>query len=194
MSSSSRKPSETMIRAIHGACLREDRLVVGVRRATTEALVSRGLARYWTGGVRITEDAYREHTDEAHAMQRANEKTAAREAREAQQEQDTEPQPVEDVATLYAPGMLREGVLRVVTAVQGSEEQAAAEAERLVPRGDHVVMRVVQGIEDRAAIEERRYVVGVVASLMRAGARHSVADGALVLRWEGVTTLVRLAA
>jgi hypothetical protein len=300
MNSSSRKPSHTMIRAIHGACLREDRLVVGVRSATTEALVNRGLARYWTGGVRITEDAYREHVDEARAMQRANEKTAAREAAEEAQQEAAEEEPqrimqgspswsegerrftavewlsmgalgyrvslalpsagekpgrlvsVADAVQVLAhragwegavvhrmgPGVVRvtsarggmmwlrpveeqqeavsapegagerpgagtvpavaavacEGVRRGVSALLSDEERATVEAERLVPRADHVVLRVVQGGWDREAVEERRFVVGVVAALVRAGARRSEGDGVLVLRWQGETTMVRLAA
>ncbi|MFD8648693.1 hypothetical protein [Streptomyces mirabilis] len=87
-----------------------------------------------------------------------------------------------------------EGVRRVVSVLVSEEEWATAEAERLVPSVERLVLRVVVGASDRSAMEERRYVVGIVAAQLRAGARHSVADGSLVLRWQGETTVVGLAA
>lgn len=74
------------------------------------------------------------------------------------------------------------------------EERAAAEAELLVPRGERLALRVVHGMDDRRSVEERAFVVGVVACQLRAGARSSRSDGALVLRCGGETTVVELAA
>jgi hypothetical protein len=135
------------------------------------------------GGVMARADVERVRAAEA-AVEEQQAAVSAPESAEEQPGAGTVP---------VADGMQREGVLRVAAGV-ASDEEASAEAERLVPRADHVVLRVVQGLDDREAVEERRFVVGVVASLLRAGARRSEGDGVLVLRWQGETTMVRLAA
>jgi len=91
-----------------------------------------------------------------------------------------------------APVVVCESTWGAESGLERSEERAAAEAERLVPVAERVALRVVEGVADRVSVEERAYVVGLVATQLRAGARSSVTDACLSLRWEGVTTVVSL--
>lgn len=103
----------------------------------------------------------------------------------------------EDAGAVTVPGapvVACDGVLRVVSGLVSTEERAAVEAERLVPVGERLAVRLVEGLHDERTVEERAYVVGLVATQLRAGARHSLAGGVLVVRCEGATTVVELAA
>ncbi|MCX4799624.1 hypothetical protein OG497_37855 [Streptomyces sp. NBC_01242] len=87
-----------------------------------------------------------------------------------------------------------ESIQGAASGLLDDEERAAVLAERLTPCGERLALRVVQSMDERATVEERAFVVGLVATQLRAGARHSATRGGLVLRWEGVTTVVSLAA
>ncbi|PPS89589.1 hypothetical protein [Streptomyces sp. MH60] len=75
-----------------------------------------------------------------------------------------------------------------------SEHAAGALAEDVTPHRDRLTVRVVRGMDDNVTTEERAFVVGMVACLMRAGARYTRTDESLVLRHDDETVTVSLAA
>ncbi|MFJ4902935.1 hypothetical protein [Streptomyces sp. NPDC088727] len=81
-------------------------------------------------------------------------------------------------------------VLGVASGLVRGERRAAEDAERLVPQGERLMVRTVRGVSDVSRTEERSFVVGVVASLLRAGGRFTGADGGLIVRCDGETVTV----
>ncbi|MFE0490109.1 hypothetical protein [Streptomyces griseoaurantiacus] len=76
--------------------------------------------------------------------------------------------------------------------LEADERAAMALAERIVPQGERLAVRVTAETLNSTTREERAYVVGVVATELRAGARYTGNGKSLVLRHEGVTTTVSL--
>lgn len=78
--------------------------------------------------------------------------------------------------------------------LDASEGAAAALAESLVPQAPRLTVQVVMGVNRSTTREERDFVVGLVATLVRAGARYTGNSSSLVLRHETETVTVGLAA
>jgi hypothetical protein len=79
--------------------------------------------------------------------------------------------------------------------LEAGERAATERAERLVPKGTgSLALRQVSAGRDESVIVERDYVVGVVASELRGGARYTGNDVELVLRGREMTLVVTLAA
>jgi hypothetical protein len=81
-----------------------------------------------------------------------------------------------------------------VSTLNASEGAAMALADDVTPHRDRLAVRVVRGMDNSVSTEDRDYVVGMVAGMVRAGARYTRSDESLVLRHDGETVTVSLVA